>query len=302
MDWQLILKDFLNTLTFEQNLSQNTRSAYQNDLIRLLSYFSGKKLELTNITLKNLESYIQALGKTGFSPRTLARNISAIKKFYKFCLSENYIDNNPAELLETPKLPKMLPETLSLKEIYAIFKKIDTSTTLGVRNRAIIEILYGGGLRVSELTGLKIKQIYFKEEMLQVLGKGNKIRLVPIGKFALKWLGLYLNKARPLLASKAIAKDSVFLSHVGTPLSRVSVWRMIQKYADCAEIKKKIYPHIFRHAFATHLLENGANLRAVQEMLGHADISTTQIYTHVTNQYLKEEYISFHPRAKELKD
>ena len=133
--------------------------------------------------------------------------------------------------------------------------------------------------------------------MQQELVKGNNIRLVPSGKFALKWLGLYLNKARPLLASKAIAKDSVFLSHVGTPLSRVSVWRMIQKYADCAEIKKKIYPHIFRHAFATHLLENGANLRAVQEMLGHADISTTQIYTHVTNQYLKEEYISFHPRA-----
>ncbi|GAB4181958.1 MAG: site-specific tyrosine recombinase XerD [Calditrichia bacterium] len=296
MKWEYVLKEYLNSLTFEQNLSENTRSSYQNDLTRFLKYMEEKSSYLT-ATLQDMEEYLNHLGQLGVAARTIARNISAIRGFYRYLFMEGLIEANPTELLELPKLPKHLPETLSYDEINEILEVIDTDHHLGIRDRAIIEVLYGCGCRVSELCHLTLNQIYFQEHIIQFIGKGRKVRLVPAGDIALKWIKTYLARSRPMLEKGKKSGNRLFLSHVGTPISRTSVWRMLQKYAFKANIQKTIYPHIFRHSFATHLVENGADLRAVQEMLGHSDISTTQIYAHISNQYIKEEYLSFHPRA-----
>lgn len=298
MNTPYILEEYLNSLIFEQNLTENTRLAYERDLRRFIDYCKDRGYPFLKMNTLQLEQYLQFLGKLGLSPRSLARNVSSIKGFYKYLFVEGLIEENPAELLEIPKLPKNLPETLSYEEINNLLETIDTSDALGIRDRALLETLYGTGCRVSELSQMQLQQIYFEEKIIQILGKGRKYRYVPIGDIALHWIKKYLARGRPLLEQPQKSQNFVFISHVGTPISRVSIWRMIQKYALKAGIQKQIYPHIFRHSFATHLIENGADLRAVQEMLGHADISTTQIYTHVSNQYIMEEYISYHPRAK----
>lgn len=293
-----LLTEWLNSLIFEQNLTENTRLAYENDGKRFLRFCEERNRNILELRLQDLEEYLRYLGQLGLSARTLARNVSSLKGFYKYLFLEGILEHNPAELLELPKLSRELPETLSYDEINTILEKIDTSDALGVRDRAILETLYATGCRVSELCGLQIPHVYFKEGIVQLFGKGRKMRLVPIGEVALSWIKTYMARGRPLLEKGSRSKNFLFLSHVGTPISRVSVWRMIQKYVTLAGVRKNVYPHIFRHSFATHLVENGADLRAVQEMLGHADISTTQIYTHVSNQYLREEYLSFHPRAR----
>jgi integrase/recombinase XerD len=298
MKFSALLEEYIHSIVFEQNASENTSISYENDLKRFLHYCEEFGLHPLQVEYQDLENYLRFLGKLGLSARTLARNVSSIRGFYKYLFVENVIRKNPAELLETPKLPRHLPETLSYEEVRRILESVDTSDALGIRDRAILEILYATGCRVSELCKLELSAIYFKENVIRFFGKGKKYRFVPVGEIALNWFKKYLARGRPLLEKPSRSRNYVFLSHIGTPISRVSVWRLIQKYVRLAGIEKNIYPHIFRHSFATHLIENGADLRAVQEMLGHADISTTQIYTHVSNQYIKEEYLSFHPRAK----
>ncbi|MEZ4766765.1 MAG: site-specific tyrosine recombinase, partial [Calditrichia bacterium] len=249
------------------------------------------------IDLHVIQDYTELLSNLGLSASSVARNYSSIRTFHKFLILENITGKNPTELLETPRLARKLPEVLTVDEVIEILESPDIETSDGVRDRAMLEVLYGAGLRVSELIGLKIEHVFFDEELLRVLGKGSKERIVPVGAEALVWTKRYIAITRPMVAKGLESKSQLFLNRFGKPFSRMGIYNIVRKYVDLSGISKRVYPHIFRHSFATHLLENGADLRAVQEMLGHSDISTTQIYTHVKRQYLREEYKTFHPRG-----
>jgi len=298
VNWQQLLENFLHHLALEKNLSENTLHSYRNDLKRYLQYLTELGIsDINAITPEVIRHYTEVLTNLGLSANSIARNFSAMRSFHKFLVLENYTDQNPTEMLETPRLIRKLPEVLSVEEVFRILESPDIDAPSGIRDRCILELLYACGLRVSELIQLKMEQVLFNEQLLRVIGKGDKERVVPVGEQALHWLKIYLGRVRPLFSKGAVSRSQVFLNRFGKPFSRMGIWNIVQKYVLLANVNRRVYPHIFRHSFATHLLENGADLRAVQEMLGHADISTTQIYTHVTRQYLKEVYKSFHPRG-----
>lgn len=298
MAWQELLQKYLRSISLEKGFSNNTVFSYENDLKRYIQFLNDQKIrQVEQITSSKIQDYSEFLSKQGLSVTTIARNFSAIRGFHKFLIEENQTKKNPTEFLETPHLSRKLPEILSVDDISKLMNSPDIESPNGIRDRAILECLYGCGLRVSELIDLKIEQLFIDEEMLRIFGKGNKERIVPMGKEALHWLKLYLARVRPVLSRGMTSRNIIFLNRFGKQFSRMGLWKIVQKHVRQANISQRVYPHIFRHSFATHLLENGADLRAVQEMLGHVDISTTQIYTHLSKQYIREVYKEFHPRA-----
>ena len=292
------LQQYLDYLKFEKNLSDNSVSSYKNDLERYINYLNTQKINRPeNIQSKHIRRLLQLLSEIGLSSSTLARNLSSIRSFHMFLILEDYIKSDPSEHVDGPKLRRHLPSVLTFKEIELLCENISINDSLGIRDRAMIEVLYACGLRISELLTLLQREIYFKEEFIRIMGKGSKQRLVPISVRALTWIKKYLELSRPILDKHQRSKGVAFLSVRGTIMSRMGFWKILQKYIRESGIRKEIHPHTFRHSFATHLLEGGADLRAVQEMLGHADISTTQIYTHLDRSYLQQEYKDYHPRA-----
>ncbi|MEG0927661.1 MULTISPECIES: site-specific tyrosine recombinase XerD [Chryseobacterium] len=298
MTWDEKIKDFEIFLRFERNFSENTLDAYVRDIKKLKDY-AEEDLENVgpdSIGYENLQEYIFNLSKQKFSERSQARWISSIKSFFKFLLEDEYREDNPAALLEGPKLGLYLPDTLSLPDINRIIAAIEVNTDLGKRNQSIIEVLYGCGLRVSELIDLKISNINFKEQYIKVNGKGNKTRFVPLADYTAELLESYIKEVRSKGKINKKYEDTLFLNSRGTSMSRVIVFLIIKELTDKAGVNKKISPHTFRHSFATHLLQNGADLRYIQEMLGHSSITTTEIYTHLKTEELRDVILSYHPR------
>lgn len=290
-----IVGKYRNYLLLERSLSKNSIEAYIEDVAKLLGFLDNENLTLRDITLDHLQQFVAQMYDLGISARSVARIISGVKSFFGFLLLDNYIDSDPTELLETPKIGFKLPTVLSLDEIERIMSVIDMSTKEGQRNRAIIEVLYGCGLRVSELTGLKFTDLFLDEGFIKVEGKGSKQRLVPISQMAIRQLQNYITDRMQADVKKGY-EDIIFLSKRGSPISRIMVFHFIKQYAEMAGIKKSISPHTFRHSFATHLLEGGANIRAIQLMLGHEKITTTEVYTHINREFLRQEIIEHHPR------
>jgi len=297
MSWETSIKGFKSYLQIERSLSTNSVQAYIRDVKKFANYAIPLELNELKINREDISEFLNTLQNDNISARSQARIISGIKAFYKYLIIEDYIKYNPTELIESPKIGLKLPDTLSLIEIDNLIAAIDLSNKQGERNRAIIETLYSCGLRVSELTNLKLSNIYFNEGYIKVIGKGDKERLAPIGGKALKYLQIYINEVRNHQTIKKGQKVFVFLNNRGAGLTRVMIFLIIQKLAEKIGLKKKISPHTFRHSFATHLIEGGADLRAVQEMLGHESITTTEIYTHLDKDYLRSNIIQFHPRS-----
>lgn len=291
----MVLKQYSAHLLLERGLSENTRQSYLNDVEHLLRYLNDNNLGLKDVTLDTLHNFIAELHDLGISPRSQARIISGIKSFFRFLKLENRIDSNPTLLLESPRVGRKLPEVLSIEEIDEMISCIDLSTNEGQRNRAIIETLYGCGLRVSELVNLEINKIFLDEEYIVITGKGNKERVVPISPVAIHEIKLYLDDRRHL-DIKPGEENILFLNRRGRRLTRVMIFYIIKQLAELADIRKEISPHTLRHSFATHLLEGGANLRAIQQMLGHESISTTEVYIHIDRTRLREEILTYHPR------
>ena len=297
MSWESSIKEFKYYLKVERSLADNSIQSYLRDINKLANYCRDIKKNEKSVTTKDIRNFISHLVSEKISPRSQARIISGIKAFYKYLILEDYITDDPTLLIENPKIGLKLPEVLSVEEIELIISSIDLSKKQGQRNKAIIETLYSCGLRVTELINLKISNINFKEEYIKVIGKGNKERLTPIGSNALKYIQIYVNEVR---IHKKISKgneDIVFLNNRGSKLSRVMIFTLIKNILKKIGIKKKVSPHTFRHSFATHLIEGGADLRAVQEMLGHESITTTEIYTHLDKDYLRSNIMQFHPRS-----
>ena len=293
-----IISKYKTYVRLEKGLSANTIEAYMDDLNKLFRFISNEKLSIEQVSYSDLQQFVAQLSDIGISARSQARIISGIKSFYRFLILDDYIQSDPTELLESPKIGMKLPEVLTLEEVNQLLDTIDLSTPTGQRNRAMLEVLYSCGLRVSELTNLKYSDIYFEEEFIKVEGKGNKQRLVPISKTALLEIRKYIYD-RHLIDVKKGFEDTLFLNQRGTGLSRVMVFHIIKAQAELAGIRKTISPHTFRHSFATHLLEGGANLRAIQLMLGHEKITTTELYTHIDREFLRKEIINHHPRNKQ---
>ncbi len=291
----LLVDRFLDFLRVERGLSRNTVEAYGRDLAGFVSHLEGIGKEVTDVTPDLISDYMGFLART-LSRATVARKTSSVKMFFRFLASEGIIPTNPARLISTPKLGRRLPGVLSLQEVERLLSEPDTSTTKGLRDRAMLEVLYGAGLRVSELVGLKVSDINLEAGFLKTMGKGQKERVVPLGAKAIEAVKEYLASARPLLLRKARPTSFLFLNSRGRPLSRQGFWKIIKQYAREAGIGRRLSPHSLRHSFASHLLEGGADLRSVQMLLGHADIATTQIYTHVTRERLKEIHRKCHPR------
>lgn len=282
-------------LMLERALSDNTLSAYLEDLSKFLDYLKPTRTDYCHIDKEVLSNFLVDLSELGISNRSQARIISGLKSFYHFLMLEEMIEEDPTFLLETPKIGLKLPEVLTLEEIDSILGVIDVSTPLGQRNRAMLEMLYSCGLRVSELVNLELSNLFLSDEYISVIGKGNKQRLVPISQRAIKEIGYWM-EFRGEFPPKKGEEDILFLNRRGARLTRVMVFQLVKEYAEAAGIKKSISPHTFRHSFATHLLEGGANLRAIQEMLGHQSILTTEIYTHVDMKLLRDQVNRFHPR------
>lgn len=293
------LKSFKNYLKLERSLSANSIDAYLTDIDKLFQYLESTKktIDLKEINSNDLKLFITWINELGMLPSTQARVISGLKSFFSFLLLELVIPVDPTALLESPRLSRKLPDTLNIIEINQLIDAIDASKPDGMRNKAILEVLYGCGLRVTELISLKISNMYYENEYIKVIGKGNKERIVPIGATALKFIKIYIEESRIHINIKKGFEDYIFLNRGGTGLSRISVFTMIKTLALKAGIKKSISPHTFRHSFATHLIEGGADLRAVQEMLGHSSITTTEIYTHLDRDYLKGIITEFHSRS-----
>ena len=302
MNWSEKIEDFSNFLKFEKNFSGNTLDAYMRDVRKLESFTISEldNLSPENITYENLQEYIYQLSKNKISERSQARAISSIKAFFKFLLEDDYRTDNPAALLEGPKLGLYLPDTLSEEDINRIITCIDNSTDIGKRNKCILEVLYGCGLRVSELIDLKISNINFKESYIMVEGKGEKTRLVPLANTTAEFIRSYIHTVRNKTKINKKYEDTLFLNSRGTNMSRVIVFIIIKELTQKAGISKSISPHTFRHSFATHLLQNGADLRFIQEMLGHSSITTTQVYTHLKTEELRDVILNFHPRNRNI--
>jgi len=300
MSWQPYIKDFRMFLQLEKSLSANSIEAYTRDIEKLVRFMELQydSLSPVRVELHHLTSFLVWVNELGLSARSQARIISGIKSFYKFLLLEDVIETDPTTLLETPRIGRKLPEVLNHEEVELILAQIDLSSPAGRRNKAMVEVLYGCGLRVSELTELRLSHIYFDQEFIRVTGKGHKERLVPIGRIALKEIRNYLPDRHSLPRIERDHEDILFLNRRGRKLSRVMVFTMIKDLVAAAGIKKNISPHTFRHSFATELIDRGADLRAVQEMLGHESILTTEIYTHLDREFLRDAIIRFHPRSK----
>ncbi|MBO6200914.1 site-specific tyrosine recombinase XerD [Epilithonimonas ginsengisoli] len=300
MNWSEKITDFSNFLKFEKSFSDNTLDAYVRDIKKLESFAITDLGEISPqvISYENLQEYIYQLSKNKISERSQARGISSIKAFFKFLLEEDYREDNPASLLEGPKLGLYLPDTLSIDDIDRIIENIEKHTDIGKRNQCILEVLYGCGLRVSELVDLKISNINFKENFIIVEGKGEKVRLVPLAQSTAECILDYIKNVRAAGKVNKKFEDILFLNTRGTNMSRVIVFIIIKELTQKAGINKSISPHTFRHSFATHLLQNGADLRFIQEMLGHSSITTTQVYTHLKTEELRDVIIQFHPRNR----
>ena len=299
MNWDHHIKDFQTFLKLEKSLSRNSVEAYTKDLEKLISFFEIQQydLQVTQVELSHLSEFLSWINQMGLSPRSQARILSGIKAFFKYLLLEDILDTDPTTLLETPRIGRKLPAVLSIEEIELILAGNDLSRPEGRRNKAMLEVLYGCGLRVSELTGLKLSHVYFDQEFIRITGKGSKERLVPIGRQALTEIRNYLPDRHSLPHIDQEHEDILFLNRRGRQLSRVMVFKIIKDLVASAGIQKNISPHTFRHSFATHLIDRGADLRAVQEMLGHESILTTEIYTHLDRQFLRDAIIRFHPRS-----
>lgn len=298
MNYQILIYGFKNYLQLEKSLANHSIEAYIRDVYKLSIFLEQKKnsIAFQDVTINDLKDFIQWIVEVEMTATSQARILSGVKSFYKYLLLEGIIEKSPAELLESPKITRKLPDVLSIEEIDKISDTIDMSKPEGHRNKAIIETLYGCGLRVSELTNLKISNIYFDDSFVKVLGKGSKERLVPISNKALKYINIYLDYRKIKLVKKG-NEDIVFINNRGNKLTRIMIFLIIKNLVEKCGIRKKISPHSFRHSFATHLVEGGADLRAVQEMLGHESITTTEIYTHLDRKYLKETILKYHPRA-----
>jgi integrase/recombinase XerD len=299
MNWESEINGFRNYLKVEKGLSDNSIHAYVTDLTKLVIFLKDKGISAgpDKVVLANLKAMMEDISNKGISPRTQARVISGIKSFYKYLLIEEKVDRDPTALLEAPKVGRKLPEILTVEEIDSIINTIDTKKSEGQRNKAILETLYSCGLRVSELIDLKISNLFFESGFVKIEGKGSKERLVPISTKAIKEINLYLSEYRRNLKISEPHEDILFLNRRGKKLSRVMIFTIIKSLAHKVGLAKNISPHTFRHSFATHLIDGGANLRAVQEMLGHESIITTEIYTHLDKEYLKNTIIQFHPRS-----
>jgi integrase/recombinase XerD len=299
LNWDNYIKQFGQYLKLERSLSQNSIDAYMRDVEKLKQFMelSGAKTSPLKTSSKELQKFIHYINELGMSAHSQARILSGLKAFYKYLSYEDLIENNPAALLEGPKLGRKLPDTLDYLEIVKLFEAIDLSTPEGTRNRAILETLYSSGLRVSELVELRLANIYFDIGFLRVIGKGNKERLVPIGRDAMKYLKIYIEEVRVHFPKQKGFDSYAFLNRRGRKLSRVMIFLIIKGLVEKIGLKKSISPHTFRHSFATHLIEGGADLRAVQEMLGHESITTTEIYTHLDRDYLRQVVQEFHPRG-----
>lgn len=300
MDWNSSIKGFKSYLKLERSLSKNSIDAYIRDIEKLIQYFEFSKIKISpnDVQTKDIKEFLEWINELGMTASSQARVLSGVKAFYKYLMIEDEIKSDPASIVETPKLGRKLPDTLSLSEINQIIEAVDASSAEGMRNKALLETLYACGLRVSELVNLKLSDIYFEIDFIKVTGKGDKERFVPIGATAKKYIKMYVDEVRVHQIIKKGEEDYIFLNRRGSRLTRVMVFTIIKRLAVKAGIKKSISPHTFRHSFATHLVEGGADLRAVQEMLGHESITTTEIYTHLDRNYLKETIISFHPRSK----
>ncbi len=301
--WQPYIKGFHSYLLLERSMSGNTIDAYLRDIGKLAQYFDIHQIAISplNVTLEQLQDAIKWLNELGLDVRSQARIISGIKAFYKYLLLEDLLQTDPTELLETPRIGRKIPEVLSFDEIQCMFAAIDLSEAHGLRNRAMLETLYACGLRVSELTGLRLSNLHFDVGFVKVLGKNDKERLVPIGEEAAKHIRFYVEGVRRHLKVKKDSENILFLNRRGGKLSRIMVFLIIKELAKLAGIEKNISPHTFRHSFATHLIEGGADLKAVQDMLGHESITTTEIYTHLDTEYLRETVLNFHPRNLEMR-
>lgn len=302
MHFEEELKRYLQFVKLEKGLSENSVISYQNDLQRYLKFLARdlKIKDLGGVALRHIENYLEELSAMDLSTGSVARNISSIRSFHEFAVVEKLVEANPAELIELPKKAQKLPEVLNPAEVSKILDIPNRETDAGIRNAAILETLYATGMRVSELINLELDNLIFEIGFIRVIGKGNKERLVPVGEMAQSALEHYIEIVRPKFQSDKNpqkAKNKIFLSQRGNPLSRMSIWNIVTDAAERAGIEKNVYPHIFRHSFATHLLEGGADLRAVQEMLGHSSIITTEIYTHVDRSLLHQVHKEFHPRA-----
>ncbi len=292
------LKEYLIVLKIERDLSENSLSSYSNDINKLFEFLISEKIDdLDEVTPQSLAKYFDSQRKSGISATTTSRYLSSIKGFFSYLVKNNYVTSDPTSKLSSTRKEKNLPVVLSISEADILLDAPDSSTTLGLRDKAILELFYSSGLRVTELIELKISDLFLNDQVIRVLGKGSKQRIVPIGSSAIEWITLYLVRSRPLLEKKAKSKSLLFLNSRGSKLSRMGIWKIISRYTQEANIKKEVHPHTLRHTFATHLVMGGADLRAVQEMLGHADISTTQIYTHIDREYVKQIHKDFHPRG-----
>nr|WP_320120120.1 site-specific tyrosine recombinase XerD [uncultured Marinifilum sp.] len=301
MNWTTTIENFKTYLTLEKSLSKNSVDAYINDITKLTTFLREKNIEVSpeEVVLQHLKDFVAWINDAGTSPRTQARVISGIKAFFKYLLLEEIIEKNPTALLEAPKIGRKLPDTLTTDEIDILVKAVDMNKSEGQRNRAILETLYSCGLRVSELIDLRVSNLHFRMGFIKIHGKGNKERLIPIGKKAKKEIKLYLKNYRGKLNIDKDSEDILFLNRRGRKLSRVMIFTIIKNLSKKVGLKKNVSPHTFRHSFASHLVEGGADLRAVQEMLGHESILTTEIYTHLDREYLKETIKNFHPRSKD---
>lgn len=293
MNWEEIISEYQSHLKLEKNLSDNSIEAYLRDIKKLKDFFDQSPLKIQQ---NQIEEFIYQFAKLDYSPRTQARLISSLKSFFNYLQWEELRDDNPSELIETPKMGMKLPDVLSETEIDLIIEQIDLSEAEGERNRAIIETLYGCGLRVSELIELKLSDLFFDENYILVIGKGNKQRLVPISNHTIKYINIYKDQVRIHQNIQNGFEDHLFLNRRGRSLSRVMIFTIVKQLTEKAGIKKNVSPHTFRHCFATHLLKNGADLRSIQMMLGHESISTTEIYTHLDDSMLRETVLKFHPR------
>jgi integrase/recombinase XerD len=296
--WKIYNRDFVNYLKIERGLAENSIFAYQRDLEKLSDFCSDRSIEPKKVSLEVLKNFIADLYDLGLSARSQARVISGIKQFFDFMVLEGIRDEDPSSLLELPKIGMKLPVFLSIAEIDEMIGAIDLSKPEGHRNKAMLETLYSCGLRVSELINLKFSNIFFKQGFIRVIGKGNKERLVPVSPSVEKEIGIYVSGTRNHMHIHKGHEDFVFLNRRGRQLTRVMIFTIVKNLALTIGLKKKVSPHTFRHSFATHLIEGGANLRAIQEMLGHESITTTEIYTHLDQSFIREAIISFHPRNK----
>ena len=292
-----IIDKYKTWLRLEKSLSANSIEAYLTDLDKLIRFVDSEGKDFATISYQDLQQFVAQLRDIGIHPRSQARIISGIKSFYRFLLLDEYITADPTELLESPKIGLKLPEVLTVNEINDILDTIDLSLPEGQRNRAMLEVLYSCGLRVSELISLRYSDVYFDEGFIRVEGKGSKQRLVPISETAIREIKNYLLDRNRMVVKKGF-EDILFLSRRGTALSRIMVFHIIKQQTEMAGVHKNVSPHTFRHSFATHLLEGGANLRAIQEMLGHEKITTTEIYTHIDRQFLRKEILEHHPRSR----